>query len=38
MCGVQLNDITRSKDLMLGLNKTLDRLAMVSVSIGVVMC
>ena len=28
MCGVQLNDRKRSKDLMLGLKETIDQLAM----------
>ena len=28
MCGVQLKDRKRSKDLMLGLNETIDQLAM----------
>ena len=30
MCGVQLKDRTRSKDSMLGLNETIDQLAMVN--------
>ena len=28
MCGAQLKDINRSKDLMLGLNEPIDQLAM----------
>ena len=40
MCGVQLKDRKRSTDLMfmLGLNETIDQLAMVNSVLGMVMC